>query len=242
MSWLSGLDATPTASRVCAGCHGTVEEPARWALCRRCMSTLANPASQVASRGPGTVPTYAVGAYEGPLREAIVAFKDHGRWSLREPLGRALARAVAAAAQSQGLLDDGHVVVVAAAGSRGSARQRDGDHVREIALVAVRELRRHGIGARHVPALTSRRRRRDQVGLGRAQRWANLHGSMVATSSARALRCESCVVLVDDVVTSGATMAEADRALRALGVRACAAAVIAATAGPGSAIRGARPR
>ena len=37
---------------------------------------------------------------QGPVREAVVAFKDHGRWSLRTHLGDALARSVAAAGRA----------------------------------------------------------------------------------------------------------------------------------------------
>lgn len=230
---------------VCAGCRG---EPGP--LCADCLALLGGPAyaARVVPRPAGLPAVLAVAAYDGPVREALVAFKDHGRWSLRRPLGEALARSVAAALlddDAAGLHDDGaglDVVLVPAPGSPGSARERDGDHVRELAAVAARVLRRQGVEVRVVAALASVRRRRDQVGLGRQARADNLAGSMAPTTAARRLRARTTVVVVDDVVTTGATLLEAARALRTCGVEPRAAAVVAATTrtAAGTAERGAR--
>ncbi len=80
--------------RVCAGCHDG-DGP----LCRRCAALLRGPAHRASvTPSPADLPeVWAVAAYDGPVREAIVAFKDHGRWSLRNALGRALAVSVAGA-------------------------------------------------------------------------------------------------------------------------------------------------
>jgi predicted amidophosphoribosyltransferase len=168
--------------------------------------------------------------YAGPVREAVVAFKDHGRWALHGVLGAALGRAVA-----QLLLDEAQagagpararVVLVPAPGSPGSARRRDGDHVRELAVVAARHLRGTGLDVAVRPLLAPVRRRRDQVGLRREERAANLSGSVAALPAATRAHGLS-VVLVDDLVTTGATLAECARALREAGVRPAGAAVVA---------------
>lgn len=77
-----------------------------------------------------------------------------------------------------------------------------------------------------VPALEHRRRVADQAGLTAADRAANLSGALQARYDLRGLR----LIVVDDVITTGATLAEAARALRAAGAEVTAAAVIAATA------------
>jgi predicted amidophosphoribosyltransferase len=180
----------------------------------------------------------AAAPYAGPLREALVAFKDHGRWTLRAPLGDLLARSVAASVLD---LTVPRVVLVPVPSSLESARQRDGDHVRELALRAASALRRAGADVRVVRALSPPRRRRDQVGLGRADRAANLDGTLRPTSGALALRRPDAVVLlVDDLVTTGATLAEASRALRTVGVAPAGAAVVAATGLPGAGHHGTR--
>jgi predicted amidophosphoribosyltransferase len=205
--------------RVCAGCHDG-EGP----LCRRCAALVRGPARRAfGSPSPAGLPdVWAVADYDGPVREAIVAFKDHGRWSLRGVLGRALAVSLAGAIGGYA----GPLLLVPLPGSPGSVRDRDGDHVRELATVAARHVRRTGAEVRVVMGLVGIRSRLDQVGLDRRQRAANMAGSMRAT---RAVVERSGVVLVDDVVTSGASIAEASRALRAAGCEPLAASVVAAT-------------
>ena len=207
--------------RPCAGCRGP---GGPW--CTACAATVVGPAAYADLRPwPSGLPPVAVrGTYSGSLREAIVTFKDHGRWSLRSPLGGALAVAVSTLLADAP--DPSRVVLVPVAGSPGSARSRDGDHVRELAVVAAGVLRRSGVEVRTARALVPVRRRADQVGLGHTARAANLRGSMRAVHD----QIESgAVVVVDDLVTTGATLAEAVRALRAAGCEPLGAAAVAGT-------------
>jgi predicted amidophosphoribosyltransferase len=77
----------------------------------------------------------------------------------------------------------------------------------------------------HTRVLEHRRRVADQAGLSAADRAANLSGALRARYDLRGLR----LIVVDDVMTTGATLAEATRALREAGAKVPAAAVIAAT-------------
>jgi len=182
--------------------------------------------AELRPRPAGLAPVHAAAAYAGPLREALVAFKDHGRWTLRAPLGDLLARAVSASLLEAGV---GRCVLVPVPSSGASVRERDGDHVRELAVRAASSLRRAGVGVRVVPALASVGPRRDQVGLGRDARAANVAGTVRATSRALALRdADLAVVLVDDLVTTGSTLSEATRALAEVRVLPRGSAVVAA--------------
>ncbi len=70
---------------------------------------------------------------------------------------------------------------------------------------------------------------RDQAGLTAEARAGNLAGALVVRKARAPLVCDRRVVLVDDIITTGATLAEAARSLRTVGAEPVAAAVIAAT-------------
>lgn len=201
----------------CAGC-----DDAPGPVCGRCADLLGGPVRVCRPRPcPAELPpSWAAAAYTGPVRRMIVAHKERGRTPLAAPLGLALARAALAAAGGVR-----PVVLVPVPSSRASVRRRGVDPTLRIAREAADALVRRGVPARCVSSLRHRRRVADQAGLDAAGRLTNLAGALVATGSLPGAR----VVVVDDVITTGATLAEASRALRSAGVRVSAVAVVAAT-------------
>jgi predicted amidophosphoribosyltransferase len=95
--------------------------------------------------------------------------------------------------------------------------------------VVARELRVGGVECSVRPLLRAGRRLADQAGLSSDDRAANLRGAHRVRRGAVALSTGAMVCVVDDVVTTGASLTEAVRALRAAGVTVHSAAVIAAT-------------
>lgn len=199
--------------RVCAGCGlpGAV-------LCRGCVARLAEPHPAYPRRFPdGFPPTAAAGAYAGPVRPAVLAFKERGRAELAGPLGAALAVAVAAVVAAVPPLDGvpgpaRPVLLVPVPSSRAALRARGRDHVGELAERAARELAAAGVTVRTARLLRRRGPVRDSAGLSVGQRRANLAGSFVPDPRG-AVPANALAVLVDDVVTSGATLTEAAGAL-----------------------------
>jgi predicted amidophosphoribosyltransferase len=117
--------------------------------------------------------------------------------------------------------------------ARRSVAARGHDPVRRMALAAASELRRRGVPARVLAVLRHGRAVADQAGLTARQRLANLDGALEIVPDGERLLGEGETVLVDDLMTTGASLAEAGRAVRVRGREPTAAAVVAFRPRPG---------
>ena len=168
-----------------------------------------------------------LGRYAGPAGSAIVAMKEHGRTDLIAPLAHALALGIHRLL-SWGMLDV-PLTIVPAPTRRSAARRRGGDPVdpdgRDRGGRASRHHRRPG-AADEGPG----------PGLGRPeQRGARTQYRRSGADAAVAGAAGADVLLVDDIVTTGATASESVRVLQAAGARvtACAGARCAREHGEG---------
>lgn len=186
---------------------------------------------------PGMPVCWAGARFEGALRSAVTAYKDEDRRDLRGVLAAGLAVSLTAALTSDPVLrrrrsHGGRVLVVPLPSSRTSRRRRGDDPVGDLARGAVGLVETDPAGAGGVvlvPALTFRRAVVDQSRLDRAGRAANLAGALtVSPRWLEAVDGAACVAL-DDVLTTGSTLAEAARALRAAGAVHVVGATVAAT-------------
>ncbi|MCW2600349.1 MAG: hypothetical protein JWM02_2178 [Frankiales bacterium] len=201
--------------RVCAGC--AVPGPG---LCLSCRALLRGPALGLVRPQPcppGLPPLSALLPYDGPVQRLLLAHKEKGRLQLTAPLGEGLANAVLVHGQEA-------VVLCPVPSSPKAVRQRGHDHAMRLARAAAGALRSHGVEAQAARLLAPTRSVADQAGLSTRQRAANLHAALRGTGAVRGR-----VVVVDDVVTTGATLVEATRALTAAGHVVAGAAVVAAT-------------
>lgn len=180
-----------------------------WGLCSSCRALLQQHPPEPIERGL-SVPVIAACQYRPVLEHVIPRYKDDGALHLSAPLGDLLGRAVTWLAPTP------TTVLVPVPSRPAAVRQRGFDHAGRL---AARAGRRTGLMVREL--LTRKGPGEDQSGLGRNQRRANLEGTMTATITA------APVVVVDDVATSGASLRESVRALRASGVWVVGAAVVA---------------
>ncbi|MEU8715207.1 phosphoribosyltransferase family protein [Streptomyces sp. NPDC048663] len=191
----------------CGGCG----KP-RTVLCPECRAALSGAVPRRVRPVPeprGLPAVYAAGAYADEVRAALLAHKERGALALAGALGAALAGAVRA-----GRPGIGPPLLVPVPSAPWAVRARGHDPVRRIALAAAAELRRTGVPARVVPVLRQRRAVADQSGLNSRQRLANIEGALEVVTGGARLLAGGRVVLVDDLVTTGATLAEAARAVR----------------------------
>jgi ComF family protein len=213
----------------CLACHRPLERAG--ALCPPCWAEidfidapicdrLGIPLPFDTRRAPGEVmlsaaavatpPPYdrarAVGHYTGTLRRLLQSLKYGDRHDLVGLMGRWLLRA-----GGEHLATADVVVPVPLGRARLIARRYN-----QAALLSAEVARLAGIP--HAPrAMVRRRNTPTQVGLTREQRQRNVAGAFEVPPLRRSMLEGRRIVLVDDVVTTGATVAAATRALRRAG-------------------------
>ena len=190
----------------CGGC-GAPSTP--WCdACATALTVRADEPHLVTPRLDPGVPVFSLGRYAGARRSAVIALKEHGRADLIRPLAAALRVGVQPADLGNG------------------RHPADGRARADPPMVGPAPRRRpgHPDGARSDgrPAGHGRRAQRcgprafirDSVGLSTADRQRNIAG--------RVRPCDPVageVLVVDDIVTTGATAAESVRVLQTAGAR-----------------------
>ncbi|GAA4598052.1 putative amidophosphoribosyltransferase [Actinoplanes octamycinicus] len=214
----------------CAGC-GAERVRLRHGACPACVAELEalRPFwSAPRPRPAGFPPCAAVGPYSGALRGALLAYKERGRHRLAGPLGALLAGAVAAVAPR-----DRPVLIVPVPSTRAARRERYGDHMARLTTHAVRRLRAAGWAARTGQPLRALPKP-DSTSLDAAGRSIQAVNSLrIIPARIGVLRrgdaMRGTLVVADDIVTTGATLAAAVRRLEEADMQVTGAAVLAAT-------------
>lgn len=182
----------------CAGCD---QPGSRW--CPSCAGSLA--VFPVAR--PGLADAYALAEYAGPARRAVLSYKEKLRHELSTVLGGALATALPG-------IRAGPFFLVPAPSRPSAARARYGQHMVAVAQACARALTRAGHEASVAAVLRVSGRARDSVGLDPAARASNLLGRVRCVGAV-----PSVAVLLDDVITTGATATTCVAALKAAGTK-----------------------
>jgi ComF family protein len=194
----------------CAACGRPLDEPSQGPVCRDCWAAVHRFTGGLRDRRAA-----AAGPYEGRLRDIIHAFKYDGRRTLAQPLATLIREA------GRDILDGADIVVPVPL--HWWRRRRRGFN--QAALLAGH------LGLPVCHALRRGRRTRPQAGLHADERRTNVAGAFRPAWRYRWPRARAVAglapqplaglvaVLVDDVMTTGATGEACARVLREAGVR-----------------------
>ena len=209
-----------------ARCHGCGQP--WWGICPRCRQQLGSRCPFFTAPIPcpaGFPVTVTSSTYDPILRGVISAHKERQALALTSLLAERLALSVHGLLASEAYaVRTSTIALVPIPSASSTVRRRGFDATASMARVAARRLRcRYQLRVRS--ALIQARRVVDQAGLGATARQENLAGAFrlrrpISTGAA---------VLVDDLVTTGSSLTEAARALRAAGIIVLGAATVAAT-------------
>lgn len=223
--------------RACAGCGAETVT-----LCGRCLAELAVPVRSTVPRY-GTREVHGAGEYTGVLRDCLIAYKERDRRDLTALLGLLLARAVLAVlehtppasspASPPPAPPPPAALLVPVPATPAAVRRRGADHVAVLGARAAALLRAEGLDVRCAPLLEVRAHR-DQVGFGSTARRRNVRGTHRASAGAAGLlagtrtaaAAGARIVVLDDICTTGATVAESTRALTAVRIPVDGVAVV----------------
>lgn len=222
LEWGTDL-ADLVLGRACVLCAA----PGR-SLCPSCLAAVRRssgvPSALLGEFDPGgPIPLHFALAYRGAGARLILGYKEHGLTSLAPALGVLLADAVVAAARSLDTPDRVRLVPIPAA-----RRPRRGfDALGRILTATERDLERRGLPRSTLRILEQTGTHQPLKSLDRRGRWTAVRNSLHLRPGAGHGRPAGPVIVVDDVVTTGATVGEAIRVLRGSGIHVAAVAAVA---------------
>nr|WP_269092955.1 phosphoribosyltransferase family protein [Corynebacterium accolens] len=188
--------------RACAGCRAPGH-----VLCPQCREHLRQPPYLVSRPRLLGAPVFALGPYSDIRRNIVISMKEQGNREVRDYIGAVVAAGVTHLAARGEIPRE--LCLVPAPTRRRSARMRGGDPVTAMCQGAARRQRT----LRVREALTMGEGTADQSELNAQDRWANLQGRVRVSAAVSG----EPALLVDDVITTGATLAASMAALRAAG-------------------------
>ncbi|NMM98253.1 phosphoribosyl transferase [Bifidobacterium sp. DSM 109959] len=229
-AWRGAIDAVRDVlfPRGCAGC-----DMPDAVLCEDCLDMFSGCRERILGGEP-MVRVWSAAIYQGLVRHAVLGWKDHDDVELDAPLMHVVVEVT-----KHGLLPyldreadvytgNGVVAVIPVPSSPASIRRRGRYHTLPLAYAVASALRSDGINARVSRALVHTAGGRKSVQqISPTQRMQRISGRIVVDACDEAYGACDKVVLVDDIVTTGATLKECTYALRRQGVNVLGAVVLA---------------
>jgi predicted amidophosphoribosyltransferase len=156
----------------------------------------------------GKYPLYYSADYNEFTGSVILAAKESANKDAIDLLASSITSSIVLAIKTLNIYEPIELITVP---SQYTANRRRGrDHIKELAKVVISKLEAIGITAFHLPLLIPSKKIQDQSKLNSQQRKANIYQAFLVRKSEIPIRG---VVLIDDLVTTGASILEGIRAL-----------------------------
>ena len=146
--------------------------------------------------------------------KVILAAKESGNRTARNLLASSIANSLTQAIHKLKIQDEIMLITIP---SRASAiRKRGRDHIKELASEIVSVSSNRGIKISHQSILHLTKQVKDQSNLNKSQRIQNMNGAYLANYPESSI---SNLIIIDDLITTGASIHEAIRALSVINLR-----------------------
>jgi len=149
-----------------------------------------------------------VATYDESTSPIILAAKESGSREAVKLIARSIACSISFAISNLDISKPINLITIPSQLS--AIRKRGRDHIKDLVLEVIIQLDQQNIDAIYLPILKPRKKIKDQSNLNGLQRKENMSHAFIAKSSPIS---QSAVILIDDLVTTGASVQEGVRAL-----------------------------
>ena len=151
---------------------------------------------------------YFIEDYNEYSSRVILAAKEIGNKLAIKLLANAIARSIKFAVLEQNF--KGQIILVSIPSQKNVIRNRGRDHISDLTFQVINGLSGMGYNAKYVPMLSLAKKSKDQSTLNSHERLVNMQNAFTVNNS---LNSQDGIFLIDDVITTGASIREGVRAV-----------------------------
>ena len=160
------------------------------------------------------IPLYFTNFYNADAAKIILTAKENGNLISKELLANSIIKSLKVAISDLNL--KGEIALIGIPSSAVSIRKRGRNHIDELVEKIIAIAKIYGISIINLPILQTSKKIKDQSNLNRTERMLNLSGAYLANNPERAIKN---LIIIDDLITTGASTQEGIRALSEINLR-----------------------